>query len=398
MRIPRNVIYVFLLIVGFFLGILSYRYYLGQPNNGLFSKTHDTTPDYVKKLGNIFGNAYFDLFNDHNQFLDAFYKLNIEGKLSDSTKTFIIFDSHPDLFPTNVQTEHIGNWVNALISKKNKNGNGEIDEIYWIRPNDSMLPISDQNDVGRDPGTSAGSVKEFFDLEKDQDFYVNNETGEIYFTHTSNKNVRTVHFHKRYLEELPVFPEEKEVLMTIDSDYFDFNGFEQMHNFTIHNSTNEELGSKLDTFIDKLETANLHPVFVGISRSPEYTAGMSRYLEVFYRYIGLYSKTGTDYMASYSHSKTREGESPNVAMNKNKTREEVENSRDHYDLSTIDILYGGFDYEIDTTTDNLEYSKAVELFMKNDSISREEAKEKLKSLETSKGKIFLPGNRISDSF
>lgn len=359
-------------------------------------------PFYTKYMKAVFDKAYFDVFNDHNQILDLYDMLITSKKLDDSPKILVLVDTHPDLHFDNTAIdtglEGIGNWVNALITKTIKDKRGAIDEIYWLIPEEWESNESSKNDAA---SVYFPPEQRTILLQADQEFGVDPKTGRISFFDPLPKGSHIVKFHMRTLKQMPSFVGvQKQVVLTIDADFFDFNGFEQGYNFKIVHSNSGTLNRDLNAFVTRMFDIGLRPVLVGCSRSLEYSAGMSKYIEIFFRNIGLHSQNGADYMVMYKHNNTQMGEYSG-RQGENKVREDLPDSQDIYDLQTTDILYGGFDYLIDVSTENFERSKAEDMLMRNKSITRDEALDILKKfaeLHGRKGKVINLPPRTSYLF
>ena len=214
-------------------------------------------------LKKIFKGSTVAIIENHQDILNAVKDLNESGLLGSAPKTLVNIDYHADLRRNNDHLEKTlideGNWINALVS------NGTVDEIYWVLPDESKTdPAQKAWYWEQDPATGRTYFKSG---PPEQTFFVDLESGKIYFDPVPEKrNLAPVSFHKLVLSELPKFSGNKEIILSLDADFFD-----PLDHLAKKDQTEKTLSKKLTGFANALVSAKIKPVLTGCSRSIEYT-------------------------------------------------------------------------------------------------------------------------------
>lgn len=367
MEFLKNKTIVFFTVITVCILIFIYIFQVGTSKNKTFLGRDE--PLYTSKMRDVFGDAYYDLFEDHNQFLDGFFELIRTKKLDDSSKILVIVDYHSDIYKNNYNIDHhfegVGNWVNRLMNEINKKGDGLVDEIYWVLPDSTMSKNQNELYWGREEfDTKQTLISGLIDVVIYAD-----KTGRLYFDNPNRQDFREIKIHKRLLSEMPSFAENtKQIILTIDADYFIYNGFEAFFKTPEPGLSETNVNEMFEKMVDRFAEIKLKPVFVGCSESPEYTVNEYRWMvEKFFRFIAIYSKTGTDYLIKY-HRNYNEDETSNLNNLPIVTRQSVPGSNVEFDLESVDITSENPNKKIHMSKKDKKYEKALQLLTHNQKI------------------------------
>lgn len=265
---------------------------------------------YQQKLEAVFENALFDVVQDHNQDIDTIKTAKEKGLIDNTPKTLIHFDYHSDMYRDNEHInksyESIGNYINVLMS------NGEVNEIYWIIP-DNTKANKEQKALFWDDQTTENC--QFIDGPRDQKIYVDKENNNaLRFQKPKDYTpvkYGEISFHKRLLSEIPSFKESsKQVIVDIDADFLSYNGYQAfIKNKEFLNPAAEQLNQEKKRIIDTLYNQEIKPVLGIFCHSPEYTNdNVKTSLSSFGQEMTEASKYGTPFMTEHRHSNTKAGE------------------------------------------------------------------------------------------
>lgn len=242
------------------------------------------------KLQKTFGSAHFEIMNDHDEMINVIKDFISSGKLDSSPKTLINVDYHADMHSNNRHLDEnyvdVGNWINVLVSE------GVVDEIYWILPDETWAEEG-RRDWYWEQDTAAGRTY-FKAGAADQIFYLDPVSGRLFFDTPENVGLmKKVEFHKRTLSNLPNFTGGKQVMLTIDADFFD-NG----DMILPQSQTKKQLDKKFRAFLDRIISIGVRPVLVTCARSIDFTSKKyTAELEMFFGLIKYSTKTKQDYMS-----------------------------------------------------------------------------------------------------
>lgn len=343
----------------------------------------------------LFKQSYFDLLRDHNQTLDAYRELVAHGQLAGTPRVLVHFDYHADLYRNNQHRQNgfegIGNYINALVS------DGAVNEIWWIVPDATETPA--QSKFFWEAWHSY-SDWQFRDGPADQSICVNRNGDLAFGAENMTCSGRKVPFHKRTLRMLEgtvkhtayevLVPEgwfaDRDVLLDFDADFFDYNGIYANRGYGSEPRlyqlvyTPERLNHEFGRVLKALNRVALKPVLTACAMSPEYTNAHAMQIEVFFRYLGIYSRTGTDYIVRYAHTIRRQD---SHRGGKNVLR--GIDAQIYYDLMTADRILGRQD-RIDFR-DGDRTTLARTLVMNNLNWSAEMAEAKLKQIARSQNHV-----------
>jgi hypothetical protein len=265
---------------------------------------------YQQKLESVFGKALFDIVQDHNQDIDTIKTAKEKGLIDNTPKTLIHFDYHSDMYRDNEHInkryESIGNYINVLMS------NGEVNEIYWIIPDNTKVN-KEQKALFWDDQTTENW--QFIDGPRDQKIYVDKENNNaLRFNKPKDYTpvkYDEISFHKRLLSEIPSFKESsKQVIVDIDADFLSYNGYQAfIKGKESLNPGAEQLNQEKKRIIDTLYHQEIKPVLGIFCYSPEYTnENVKTLLNSFGQEMTEASKYGTPFMIEHRHSNTKAGE------------------------------------------------------------------------------------------
>lgn len=319
----------------------------------------------------LFEQSYFDLFRDHNQMLDAYHELIVDQKIQPNhPRTLFHIDYHSDLYRNNRQAEDhfegIGNYVNTLVA------DGDVDEVWWLVP-DSTESSQQTRFFWQRP--KAYVDWQFRDGPADQTICVN---AKGYFTFGDAQMAcagRRVPFHKRSLRMLEGKAQGKpyeaivpaglfagrEVLLDIDADFFDFNGLYANDSWgpspRLYSLFYEppRLNQEFNRVLKALDRVSIRPILTTCAMSPQYTNSNAPKIEVFFRYIAAYSRTGTDYLLRYTHSIQIQDSFPGFSRNRLRGLD----AQIYYDLMSADRMLGRRDRLDFQDTDRVNLARTL---------------------------------------
>lgn len=265
---------------------------------------------YQQKLEAVFGNALFDVVQDHNQDIDTIKTAKEKGLIDKTPKTLIHFDYHSDMYRDNEHInkgyESIGNYINVLMT------NGEVNEIYWIIPDNTKVN-KEQNALFWEDQTTENW--QFIDGPRDQKIYVDKENNnELRFKRPRDYTpvkYDEISFHKRLLSEIPSFKDSsKQVIVDIDADFLSYNGYQAfIKEKEFLNPGAEQLNQEKKRIIDTLYNQDIKPVLGIFCHSPEYTNDNDKtLLSSFGEEMTAASKYRNPFMTEHRHSNTKKGE------------------------------------------------------------------------------------------
>lgn len=270
--------------------------------NGYFENTKEKTK-YDNNITQIFSDSFYDSFEHHNQILDFYEKLQEDGKIGSTNKILINIDWHSDAINTNEHitqgTEDIYNWVNSMISENDMGG--VIDEYYWVLPEASIDNVRIYKFWNTPPD------KKYFGFGlSDQTFYIDNETGEWYLEKPEGKDIREISFHRRVLSQIESFQNtNKEIVLTIDADYFISNGHEVDGSY-LYQGSEEELEKQLSKFTQRINDLGIKPFVIACSYSEGYIQENYRpIMESYFDKIGTASINKGEYLDVYTRTKIK---------------------------------------------------------------------------------------------
>lgn len=243
----------------------------------------------IENIKLLFSNSHTEINENHNEAFTAFN--NYLKKTEKKIPILVNFDTHSDLYQNykfiNIN-KNIANWVNFCIKEFN------LEEFYWIIPD-----YIAQNSVYRKKFQEKTNLNfncpfkcfddEKIDLKKVnmRELYFNNKTGEIITLLRENnlkKNCKLFNMPSVF-EQIPDLRKiriyiltkhnldilkGKEVLLSIDADYFCNSGFDTLDNINNKFITQEELNNSFNEFIKTLLQADIAIPSVSLTYSPIY--------------------------------------------------------------------------------------------------------------------------------
>jgi len=266
----RKFFYVF--ISFFFLTGVAVYFFLNKiPSTKLFFPQKIIKSE--KEADKLFPEAYFSIFNYHQQFLDVYGELIAKKKINiNQKKVLIIIDSHSDIYLNNFHIEknkkNDGNWINSLLSRYD-----DIEEIYWVLP--EVTKGEDLKSRFWDSPITMNHGLVFRSGPAKIELFVNEKTGKICFPGSHCSGGRKVIVHKRLLDDS--FWSElrnREVILTIDDDFFiydvkgsfglDEGELKKPDDFSL---TEEKIKEKLQVLMNHLNNYQIKPIFISCARS-----------------------------------------------------------------------------------------------------------------------------------
>lgn len=239
------------------------------------------------KIKYLFENSYIETNVNHNEAVEVLKRYTKQRKKQ--INILVNFDSHSDLYVNDKKKEaFIENWVNICIRELG------ITEFYWIIPN----YISDNNLYKKNlekkfevvlNSPLFGFDNTVIDLSKinHQYLYLNKNSGEIitqgrvdtinnnckifdmeYFTNQIPNTTRISVFilTEKNLQIL----KNKEIFLSVDSDYFCNSGFDTLNKMNNINITKQQLTENFNNFIDNLYINQIKSSVVSLTYSPIY--------------------------------------------------------------------------------------------------------------------------------
>ena len=237
-----------------------------------------------EKISKIFNNVYVEINTNHDQAVDV-YKNYLQK--NPFVPILVNFDSHSDLSLNNkLNIKNIANWVNFCIKEL------KINEFYWIIP-EHIIKEEDRFFSN----ISANSIKNtnFFCFENMQLNPLKNNSDYIYYSKKTNE-IRSK-YNTEYINnkcqkygiepiinenewqkiKITVLTEEnlqslkdKEILLSIDADYFCNSGFDTAQKINNINISSEELLNKFNKFINSLNENEIKIKCCSLTYSPIY--------------------------------------------------------------------------------------------------------------------------------
>lgn len=219
--------------------------------------------------------TYVDKFKYHNQIINFFDKFYDK---EDFPKILINFDLHIDIkFDCACIKNDIENWVNHTF------GRYGIEEYYWVIPKHAVkdeifMKIFEENKnmIGdnciQDINTDFSEpIKQSFPYKYQKnivytDFTTKPDDKTLENIEKQEKEHKQIHVYYCTEDNLPDFG-SKEVLVSVDADYFSNNGFDTFNDYKY---TPQNIQQEFDKFIDCMYEKHIFPWYMGLCLSPNY--------------------------------------------------------------------------------------------------------------------------------
>lgn len=259
----------------------------------------------TEKISKIFKNVYTEINTNHNEAVGV-YKRYFQK--NENVPILVNFDSHSDLaLNEKLSINTIANWVNFCIKEF------DINEFYWVVPN--HIVNAEKTFVSHHYSSSIRRTN-FFCF-KDMKFNpLENNSGYIYYSKNTNeiRNEKNVeHINKKCTKyglepiinenewkkvKVSVLTEndlkvlkDKEILLSVDADYFCNSGFDTTQKLNNLDISKEELLDNFDKFINVLEENEIKIKSCSLTYSPIYfPSKFKKEIEEFFNFIKQSSK------------------------------------------------------------------------------------------------------------
>ncbi len=272
-----------------------------------------------------------DANTDHNQALDVIDYAKENG--IEIPKTIINFDTHSDMYVYKTINPkygaHVYDWLNEYFAA-NKNA----EELYWV------MPEEEATDKDMQVEFTAGFDDELFDIVqgniiKDEKLVNPNvhqipyiqyfvlDTKTSYMKEVQNKKeaLEFIHKNPQYKtikiitcteKTLPDF-KNKNVVLSIDSDYISNSGYDTTIGFS-NNKNEQEIKIAISKLLSTIKNKNIRPEIISLTLSPKYVPAedeeqMYKFMQKFIKHSGKKDKI-TEY--------TRQVDSPRITDSKPK--------------------------------------------------------------------------------
>ena len=232
----------------------------------------------IELINKIFKNSYIEINTNHNEALNVFE--NYINKSKKYIPILLNFDAHSDVYiNSKIYNASIANWVNFCFKRH------KITELYWIMPD----YISKNPEYKRIYDYSKFTKGPLINLENSnsQQLFFNNKTNEL-ITQTKLKQINKKcklfnmpNIENKLTDLIPVniyiltisdlnILNGKEVLLSIDADYFCNSGFDTIERINNNNITDEELNNDINYFLKEIYESKINPLAVSLTHSPIY--------------------------------------------------------------------------------------------------------------------------------
>lgn len=234
----------------------------------------------------VFINSAVDINKNHNEAINVFYKYL---QNHNDVKILVNFDSHSDLIVnTKIEAPDIANWVNYCLKEF------DIEEYYWVLPD--YIVNNDDNKRVIESVEQTIDKNNFFGFSGMDLNILKNNTNYIYYLYDTDEIISDANFkfiqekcnkfgienifeninkYKKIkvtllsLKHLNIL-KDKEILLSIDSDFFCNTGYDtikKLNNFYI---TKEDLLKNFYNLINSLNYNEIKPVSTSLTYSPIY--------------------------------------------------------------------------------------------------------------------------------
>lgn len=226
---------------------------------------------------------YIDICQYHNQTYDFLHA--ISDKVDYLPKILINFDLHSDV-KCNKRPRRIrvSNWANWAINHYS------IDEYYWVIPksilNDNQMQehcFGKINNIEKKTALYGNFTNNNYEYSPTkclkQTFMLDKETNNIIaeYAHlpkeainkiiNENKNYSMLNVYTCTEDNLPNF-HNKDIILTIDGDYFTNNGYDTYFNYKYDT---DDINLLFEKFIKCLENKHINPLCLSFSMSKNYS-------------------------------------------------------------------------------------------------------------------------------
>ena len=237
-------------------------------------------------INKIFKNSYIEINTNHNEALNVFE--NYIKKSGEYIPALINFDTHSDVY-INIKngTATIANWVNFCFNTY------KVTEFYWIIPNYITQNAEYKNIYQQKTNLNSGAFRSFDNIDLDLDnitkeqlLFDNNTNELISITKLESINKKCKMFNMPDIEKqlthlIPIDIniltlsnlnklKGKEVLLSVDADYFCNSGFDTTNRINNKDITENELTDNINLFLEKLSENEIIPIAVSLTYSPIY--------------------------------------------------------------------------------------------------------------------------------
>ena len=294
--------------------ILGLFFVTGTPEQEALSLLGGAEVRYQIKLSDFFRDSDFFLFRDHDSVLKAVDDMRRKGRWGRSRPTAIVHvDYHSDLYRNNehlVTPPNVGNYMSVLISRR------IVDEIWWIMPDQTRgervglasFGVNGERQRKVFWGRNSYEDWQFRDGPADQAICVA-ENGALSFGPADKScALKKVLLHKRTNGDIlsggTKVPEKYQVILDIDSDFFDFTGLfandeaGESHpiEYRLHYKSVSILREEFGRLTAGVARMGFRPFLNTCAMSPDYISEeYEDEVEAFFRALGSYQRERSFY-------------------------------------------------------------------------------------------------------
>jgi len=110
------------------------------------------------------------------------------------------------------------------------------------------------------------------------------------------------------LSTLPSFRKtKKQIILSIDADFFDYNGFQSEIAFKEVNKSEADLNQKIDIFVSQIYDLGIRPILTVCSKSSDYVGKYGKTIDNFFRLIEVEAKKSFFTKPEYKHNASWRG-------------------------------------------------------------------------------------------
>ncbi len=244
----------------------------------------------LEKIKQLFQNSYTQINTNHSEAYYAFKSFT--DKTEKKIPILVNYDTHSDIyqnFKLSYNDLNIANWVNYCIR------DFHIKEIFWVIPQyitenkryKRIYENQSECEINRPLSGFDNTPLNLNEINK-QEVYFNTKTGELISPQRKIKlekncnqfNMSSVFEKAENLTKINLYIlasgklnllKGKEILLSIDSDYFCNSGFDTNEGINNKMVSKEDLINSFNTFTSELLKNEIKPIAVSLSYSPIYT-------------------------------------------------------------------------------------------------------------------------------
>ena len=259
-------------------------------------------------INKIFKNSYIEINTNHNEALNVFE--NYIKKNGKRIPLLVNFDTHSDVYINKKNyIATIANWVNFCFK------NFGVTEFYWIIPNYIIENSEYRKTYQQKTNLRIGPLRCFENIDLDlnkvtkQQFLFDKNTNELISINKLaliNKKCKifnmpdiekqltsliSIDINILTISNLDILS-GKEILLSIDADYFCNSGFDTADRINNKYITEKELTENINLFLDKLSENEINPCAVSLTYSPIYI--QKKYYQNIEQFFNLVKNSGKE--------------------------------------------------------------------------------------------------------